>query len=43
MDLRTKIIESVKKGVSKSETAHRFGANHNNFRHKAVCVSTDCY
>ena len=27
MDLRTKIVESVKKGVSKSETARRFGVN----------------
>ena len=25
IDLRTKIVESVKKGVSKSETARRFG------------------
>ncbi len=27
VDLRTKIVESVKKGVSKSETARRFGVN----------------
>ena len=27
VDLRTKIVESVKKGVSKSETACRFGVN----------------
>jgi len=27
MDLRTKIIESVKKGVSKGETARRFGVD----------------
>ena len=27
IDLRTKIIQSVKKGVSKSETARRFGVN----------------
>jgi len=27
MDLRTKIIESVKKGVSKGETARRFGVH----------------
>ena len=27
IDLRTKIVESVKKGVSKSETARRFGVN----------------
>jgi len=25
VDLRTKIVEAVKKGVSKSETARRFG------------------
>ena len=28
VDLRTKIVESVKKGVSKSETTRRFGVNH---------------
>jgi len=27
IDLRTKIVESVKKGVAKSETARRFGVN----------------
>jgi transposase len=27
MDLRTKIVESVKKGVSKTETARRFGVD----------------
>jgi transposase len=27
VDLRTKIVESVKRGVSKSETARRFGVN----------------
>ena len=27
IDLRTKIVESVRKGVSKSETARRFGVN----------------
>jgi len=27
IDLRTKIVESVQKGVSKSETARRFGVN----------------
>ena len=27
VDLRTKIVQSVKKGVSKSETARRFGVN----------------
>jgi transposase len=27
IDLRTKIVESVKKGVSKRETARRFGVN----------------
>ena len=27
LDLRKKIVESVKKGVSKSETARRFGVN----------------
>ena len=27
LDLREKIVESVKKGVSKSETAHRFGVD----------------
>jgi transposase len=27
VDLRTKIVESVKKGISKSETARRFGVN----------------
>ncbi len=27
VDLRTKIVESVKKGVCKSETARRFGVN----------------
>jgi transposase len=27
MDLREKIVESVKKGVPKSETAHRFGVH----------------
>ena len=27
IDLRTKIVESVKKGISNSETARRFGVN----------------
>ncbi len=27
LDLHIKIVESVRKGVSKSETARRFGAN----------------
>ena len=27
LDLREKIVESVKKGVSKSETARRFGVD----------------
>ncbi len=27
MDLRTKIVESVRKGISKSETACRFGVS----------------
>ncbi len=27
MDLRTKIVESVRRGISKSETARRFGVN----------------
>ena len=27
MDLRTKLVESVRRGVSKSETARRFGVN----------------
>ena len=27
IDLRTKIVESVRRGVSNSETAHRFGVN----------------
>ena len=27
MDLRTKIVESVRRGVSKSETARRFGVS----------------
>jgi transposase len=27
LDLRTKIVESVRKGISKSETTHRFGVN----------------
>ena len=27
LDLRIKIVESVRRGVSKSETAHRFGVN----------------
>jgi transposase len=25
VDLRTKVVESVRRGISKSETAHRFG------------------
>ena len=28
VDLHTKIVEALKKGVSKSETARRFGVNH---------------
>src|SRR5829696_9156908 len=32
LDLRTKIVESVKKGVSNSETARRFGANRSTVR-----------
>jgi len=32
LDLRTKIVESVKKGVSKSETARRFGVNRSTVR-----------
>jgi hypothetical protein len=43
MDLRTKIVESVKKSVSKGESAYRFGENRNNFRYKAGSVSTNCY
>ena len=27
VDLRTKIVESVRRGISKSETARRFGVN----------------
>jgi transposase len=27
VDLRTKVVESVKRGISKSETARRFGLN----------------
>ncbi len=27
LDLRTKIVESVRRGISKSETARRFGVN----------------
>src|ERR687897_638241 len=27
VDLRTKVVESVRRGISKSETAHRFGIN----------------
>lgn len=32
MDLRAKIVESVRRGVSKSETAHRFGVNRSTVR-----------
>jgi transposase len=32
MDLRAKIVESVRKGVSKSETARRFGVNRSTVR-----------
>ncbi len=28
LDLRKKIVESVRRGISKSETARRFGVNH---------------
>jgi len=39
MDLREKIIESVKKGVSKSETARRFGIHR--ARVKRFCKQLD--
>ena len=32
VDLRAKIVESVRRGVSKSETAHRFGVNRSTVR-----------
>jgi transposase len=28
VDLRTKVVESVRRGISKSETARRFGIDH---------------
>lgn len=33
VDLRRKIVESVRRGVSKSETARRFGVNRSTVRH----------
>jgi transposase-like protein len=33
LDLREKIVESVKKGVSKSETARRFGIDRTTVKH----------
>jgi transposase-like protein len=41
MDLRKKIIESVKKGVSKSETARRFGVDRATLKRYSASNSTN--